>query len=205
MLANELLDNLPFDLWERRDGRWCEVLVDAALAEVVVAADPPAWLVAIDAPDGAQVPVQDAARRWVSDAIALARTAEGGRLVAFDYCSATDDLARRPIDEWLRTYRAHERGDPPLDVPGTQDITAEVCLDQLPAPTRVGRQDEWLRANGIEELVDEGRRGWDERAHVGDLAAVKLRSRISEAEALLDPTGLGAFTAIEWGPRHPGT
>jgi len=27
---------------------------------------------------------------------------------------------------------------------------------------------------------------------------MKMRSRISEAEALLDPTGLGSFTVLEW-------
>ena len=203
VVANELLDNLPFDVWERRDGRWHSVLVGADLAEVVVAVEPPAWLAAIDAPDGARVPEQVAARRWLADALALARPAAGGRVVAIDYCSTTADVAAMPVDAWLRTYRGHERGDPPLDAPGTQDVTAEVCLDQLPTPTAVARQDDWLRAHGIEDLVAEGRRVWDERAAVGDLAAVRMRSRITEAEALLDPAGLGGFTVAEWGPPRP--
>jgi len=203
-VANELLDNLPFDLWVRRDGRWQSVLVGADLAEVVVAIEPPAWLAAIDAPEGARVPEHVAARRWLADATSLARPADGGRVVAFDYCSSTAALAARPVEEWLRTYRAHERGDPPLDAPGTQDITAEVCLDQLPAATSVTPQADWLRAHGIDDLVAEGKRVWDERAGIGDLAAVRMRSRVVEAEALLDPDGLGAFGVVEWasGPRH---
>ena len=48
--------------------------------------------------------------------------------------------------------------------------------------------------------MDEGRRTWQERAHLGDLEAVRARSRITEAEALLDPTGLGAFQVLEWEP-----
>lgn len=199
VLANELLDNTPFDLWERRDRRWHEVLVDADLQEVVVALDPPAWLAAIDAPDGARVPVQGDARRWVLEALALARPADGGRLVVLDYTATTDELAHRPPEAWLRTYRGHERGGSPLAAPGTQDITADVCLDQLPEPASTTSQADWLRAHGIDELVEEGRRGWDERAHVGDLAAVRLRSRITEAAALLDPAGLGGFTVAEWG------
>lgn len=198
IVANELLDNLPFDLWERRDGAWQAVLVGADLTEVVVAVETPAWLAAIDAPAGARVPEHVAARRWLADALALARPADGGRLVAFDYCSTTAAVAARPVDAWLRTYRAHERGDPPLDAPGTQDITTDVCLDQLPASTASGTQADWLRAHGIDELVAEGKRVWEERAGVGDLAAVRMRSRVAEAEALLDPAGLGAFTAVEW-------
>jgi SAM-dependent MidA family methyltransferase len=199
VLANELLDNLPFDLWERREGRWQQVLVDAGLHEVVVPLDPPAWLAALDASEGARVPVQGAARRWVLDALALARPEDGGHLLVLDYCvPATAALAGRPPAEWLRTHRAHERGGPPLDRPGSQDITVEVCLDQLPAPAEVTTQAEWLRAHGIDELVAEGRRVWHERAAVADLAAVRMRSRITEAEALLDPSGLGAFTVAHW-------
>ena len=59
-------------------------------------------------------------------------------------------------------------------------------------------QAEWLRAHGIDDLVTEGRRVWQERAGIGDLAAVKARSRINEAEALLDEDGLGAFRVLEW-------
>ena len=33
---------------------------------------------------------------------------------------------------------------------------------------------------------------------LGDLSALRARSRIREAEALLDPTGLGSFRALEW-------
>ena len=33
---------------------------------------------------------------------------------------------------------------------------------------------------------------------VGDLAALRARSRIRESEALLDPDGMGAFRVLEW-------
>jgi SAM-dependent MidA family methyltransferase len=193
VVANELLDNLPFDLWERRAGRWQEVRVGTGLAEVLVPSDPPDWLAALGAPEGARIPVQDAARSWLRDALDL------GRVVAFDYCSTTAELARRPVGEWLRTYRGHQRGGPPLEAPGTQDITVEVCLDQLATvrePTFVTTQVEWLRAHGIDELVAEGRAALSAPAR--DLAALARRSRVTEAQALLDPAGLGAFTVAEW-------
>ena len=201
ILANELLDNLPFDLWERRADGWAQVLVDADLREVVVPSEPPAWLAALDAPPGARVPVQGAARRWLADALTVARPREGGRVVTIDYCTTTAELAGRPsagAASWLRTYRAHGRGGDPLEAPGSQDVTVDVCLDQLPPPTATSTQASWLRANGLDELVDEGRRLWAERAGVGDLEAVRMRSRVTEAEALLDPDGLGGFTVAEW-------
>lgn len=204
VVANELLDNLPFGLAERGSDGWQEVRVGVdgpSLVEVLVPMGPDdAALLdrrAPDAPAGARVPVQRAAAAWVHDAIALA--GPGGRVVALDYAATTADLAARPWTEWVRTYRRHERGGRPLDGLGEQDITCEVAVDQLGvAPTSDQSQADWLRAHGLDELVAEGRRIWQERAATGDLAAVRARSRVGEADALTDPTGLGAFRVLEW-------
>jgi SAM-dependent MidA family methyltransferase len=85
---------------------------------------------------------------------------------------------------------------------GKQDVTCEVAVDQLATvkrPLLDRSQRDWLRAWGIDELVAESRAEWGERAHVGDLAAIEARSRISESDALLDPAGLGGFRVLEWG------
>ena len=50
--------------------------------------------------------------------------------------------------------------------------------------------------------MEEGKLVWDERASSPNLAAMKMRSRVSEAEALLDPNGLGAFSVLEWEVRE---
>ncbi|MGH9133687.1 MAG: SAM-dependent methyltransferase, partial [Ilumatobacteraceae bacterium] len=122
-----------------------------------------------------------------------------GRVVVIDYATATTAaLAERPYRDWLRTYRRHAPGEHYLRAPGTQDITADVAVDQLPRPTSMATQAEWLRRSGIEELVEEGRLVWRERASVSDVAALRMRSRVSEAEALVDPGGLGAFLVLEW-------
>ena len=39
---------------------------------------------------------------------------------------------------------------------------------------------------------------WQERAHIGDLEALRWRSRVGEADALVDPSGLGSFQVLEW-------
>lgn len=211
VLANELLDDLPFGLAEHRDGRWHEVrvgLVDggARLGEVLVPlVDEHRGLLERLVPhpdDGARVPLQDAAVAWLREALAVAGAA--GRVVVVDYVSTTAGMAARPMGEWLRTYRGHGRGAGYLDDLGEQDVTCEVAADQLAtvrAPIADRAQADWLRSHGIDELVDEGRRIWAERAHLGDLEAVRGRSRVGEAEALLDLTGLGGFRVLEWTGR----
>jgi SAM-dependent MidA family methyltransferase len=190
VIANELLDNLPIDLLERSGDRTCEVRVGLdgdRLVEVLVPSE-------LSIETGRE-PVQNVAARWVREARAL-----GGRLVVIDYADTTPSMAARPWTDWLRTYRAHQRGSDPLSGLGTQDITCEVAVDQLPPPTSNTTQADWLRAHGIDDLVDEGRKIWAERAHIGDLEAMKARSRITEAEALTAPSGLGAFRVLEWSP-----
>lgn len=197
VLANELLDNLPFGLLERTAQGWAEVRVGAEgenLVEVLVPTDlEPVSSAAV----GSRVPLQRAAEAWLRDAVDLAGA--GGRVLTIDYASTTLELATRPWTEWVRTYRQHERGGHPLEALGTQDITCEVAIDQLGmSPTSNRSQADWLRAHGIDELVEDGRRIWSERAVIGDLEAVRARSRITEADALLDESGLGAFRVLEW-------
>jgi len=198
VVANELLDNLPFRLLVF-DGRWREATVAVAadrFVEVLVdVEDLPSW-VPPTAPHGARIPWQQVAGAWVAQARA---TLVRGRVLAIDYVTPrTADLAAAPWRTWLRTYRAHERGGHYLAAPGEQDVTAQVALDQLPVPDGVRTQSQFLQRWGIDELVDEGRRAWDLARSRPDVAAMAMRSRVREAEALLDPDGLGGFLALEW-------
>jgi len=199
VLANELLDNLAFDMLERSDIGWNEVRVGEDLVEVLVPAraelaDEAARLVP-DASTGARIPIQSAAAGWLRSAAGIV---ERGRVVVVDYADATSSMAKRPWTEWVRTYRAHGRGGAPLEHLGEQDITCEVAVDQLPKPDLDRSQADFLRAWGLDERVAEARRAWQERAGIGDLEALKHRSRLSEAEALTDPSGLGSFRVLEW-------
>jgi SAM-dependent MidA family methyltransferase len=123
-----------------------------------------------------------------------------GMLVVIDYADDVASLLARGQRSWLRTYREHHRGGDPLDAPGEQDVTCDVVVEHLRlAAARAGlvlvessTQAEWLGRLGLDELVEAARAEWRERAHVGDLAAVAARSRVGEADALTDPTGLGA-------------
>ncbi|MEO6989512.1 MAG: SAM-dependent methyltransferase [Aquihabitans sp.] len=215
VLANELLDNLPFGQVILADVGWCEVVVRAdetadggpRLAEGYVPLEDrrAAWCrgrAGRDADLGARIPVQAASAEWLADALDLAGA--GGRVLVFDYASRSSEMARRPWPEWLRTYAGHGRGHDPLVDPGSCDITVEVAVDQLATvrePDLDRTQAEFLQAHGIDGLVEEGRAVWHARPDGQiDLAAIAARSRIGEAEALLDPTGLGNFRALEWTP-----
>lgn len=206
VIANELLDNLPFDLVERTDDGWTEIRVGVSDAggfgEVPVPASEEivSWLAGVDAPVGARIPVQRVVETWIDGCAARLRR---GVVLIVDYAAELDDLVARGRG-WLRTYRAHERGRDPLDAPGEQDITADVLLPTLRRDaTRAGftiasesTQAQWLRRVGIDTLVEEGRQRWEEGASRGDLEAIAGRSRATEAAALTDPDGLGAHTVV---------
>ena len=204
VVANELLDNLAFGLAASNGADWREVRVGLSpqngpietFVEVLGQPIEPSWpLSPAAAGAGVWVPVQAEAARWVESARELIRR---GSVLVFDYTSTTAELAARPVGEWVRTYRGHDRGGPPVDAPGSQDVTVEVAVDQLPPGAVSSTQADFLRHHDIGDLVEAGSRLWEKRAHLGDLDALRARSRISEAEALLDPSGLGGFTVLEW-------
>jgi len=208
VLANELLDNLPFGLVELGDGGWCEVQVavgdtQGRLVEVLLPLEPrrAAWCrgkAGRDADEGTRLPVQAAAAAWLDEALTLSA---GGRVVVFDYASTTREMARRPWSEWVRTYGAHGRGGHPLQAPGAWDITVEVAVDQLTGvqePALDRDQATFLRSHGIEALAAEGATIWRQSGAAGGLRSIAARSRVHEAEALTDPSGLGSFRVLEW-------
>lgn len=183
IIANELLDNLAFGLLEQTDQGWVEVHVREDGTTV---------------PDtgGPRVPVAAAAAAWVSGA--RKRLRPGGRLVCFDYADTTAALARRPWTDWVRAFADQQAVADPFVDPGSRDVTVVVPHDQLPAPTTTSSQADWLGVHGIDELVAAGKQAWEVAAAAPDLTAMKMRSRAVEADALLDPAGLGAFWVGEW-------
>lgn len=200
VIANEVLDNVPFRLVVF-DGAWREAHVavapDGTFVEVLSAPLAPVQAVLPQRPAlGSRAPLLDGAAALVADARTVLAA---GTVHVLDYCRATTaEHARLPWHEWLRTYRSHGRGGHYLAEPGAMDITVDVAVDQLPVPDALRSQAQFLRRWGIDELVDEGRRAWTAAASSPTLAALAMRSRVREAEALLDPDGLGGFTVLEY-------
>ncbi|MEM7326544.1 MAG: SAM-dependent methyltransferase, partial [Actinomycetota bacterium] len=135
VIGNELLDNLPFRIVERRTDGYHEVHVadgQEVLAPLAVDEDHPAGMSVGGPPDipvGTRAPLMTEAAIWVQ------RVLDRNPLVVclFDYgAPETVELATR--GGWLRTYRQHQRGTNPLIDPGSMDITTDVGWDQLPRP-----------------------------------------------------------------------
>ncbi len=189
VVANELLDNMPFRIIEHSaSGEWFEIHVDNGVERRC------GTEARLDIPAGTRAPWLEQADRWCRSVIER----QPARLLVFDYgATTTARLARR--GGWLRTYQSHRRGTDPLYEPGRWDITTDIAVDQLPAPHRVMDQRRFLIEAGIEGLVDEGREHWKAHAHRPDITAMMMRSRVSEADALLDPDGLGSWLVLEWG------
>ncbi len=208
IIANELLDNLPIDIYERNNRTWHQLCVgvgtDGELKEVLVPV--PTTEPIYDelqrmgnaAPNGSRVPIQSAAAEWVAQAL---QTLDRGKVLLFDYVRTTRWMLGRPWEDWIRTYRNHRPGGSPFELPGTQDITCEVSIDQISKvrpPDHDRTQANFLDAHGLADLMADARDAWHARAAVGDLGALRARSRVQEARALTDPNGLGRYRALEW-------
>lgn len=216
VIANELADNLPVRIVERTPAGWNEIRVGEAspaptFAEIALPADEGLASSAERLADGSEVavgarlPVPTALSEWLRSAAAMLRR---GVIAIVDYGAPVEELAARGQEGWLRTYRAQRRGGSPLDRPGSRDITADVPAEGLRrAAAAAGlavlaetTQADWLRSLGIDELVEEARGAWHGRT-APDLAAIAARSRVHEADALLDPGGLGGHRVTILGKK----
>ena len=200
VLANELLDNLPFKLFVY-DGKWMEAFVglgsDGKFVEVLRTVDVIPAVLPKSAPLGSRAPIQVAASQWL---VNVSQKLSRGRVLIFDYCSeSTSEIAITPWRAWLRTYKDHDRGEHYLSIPGSQDITVQVMLDQLLEQIpriEIRTQLSWLTVWGMEDLVFEGMQYWEEHKGNPNLVAIKMLSRGREAELLTKMSKGGRFRCI---------
>ena len=199
IFANELLDNLPFDIFEsQNDGSWMEVKItvaDQKISETLIPNNESAPPFSLETPK-VRVPVQREAQKWLKDA---SESLHNGRIIVIDY--AVESFRFQQKQHWLRTYQQHEIDTQPLANIGQSDITADVDVSQLSEVlplTSIQTQAEWLRDLGLENQVEMSKQIWKRHAHNPDLIALEARSAIGESEALSDLSGLGSFKVLEW-------
>jgi SAM-dependent MidA family methyltransferase len=205
VLANELLDNLPFKLFVF-DGEWMEAFVGLGdggkFVEVLRHVGEVPEVLPKTAPLGSRAPIQTAASQWLLN---VSQKLSRGRVLVFDYCSEfTSEIAITPWREWLRTYKEHERGLHYLFNPGSQDITTQVMIDQLTKEVpelSVTSQTDWLKKWGIDELILEGIQYWQAHRFAPDVVAIKMLSRANEGLTIKRQPGLGAFQVFEFDGR----
>ena len=111
IFANELLDNLPFDIFEsQNDGSWMEVKItvdDENISETLITNNESAPPYTLETPK-VRVPVQREAQKWLKDA---SESLHNGRIIAIDY--AVESFRSQQKQHWLRTYQQHERNTQP--------------------------------------------------------------------------------------------
>ncbi len=112
LLANELLDNLPFGIAERTADGWVEIRVGLTsgdrLTEIAVPlGDGEVDTFGIDVPVGARVPLPRALDGWFAEAAGSLNPGRSAALVLDYMVPFADVVARSP--GWLRTYRSHAR------------------------------------------------------------------------------------------------
>jgi SAM-dependent MidA family methyltransferase len=210
LVANELLDNLPFR-WIRRTDEWLgnELLVtrqDARFAVIEEPVDDPEVLTWIDrVPIGGLGVFPEGALHFVDR---LARSLRRGFAILIDYAAG-------PVGV-VHGYRRHRAVEDVLRHPGSADITVGVDFELLAGraallglhAARPVTQRSALRALGYDQWAERERRrqaaAQDRRS---GREAVLAWSERNAAHLLVDPAGLGG---LRWlvlsagGVRPPG-
>lgn len=197
IIANELLDNIPF----HRIAGDRELLVGAEGDRLVYVEAAPSREV-LEAMSS--MPEQDehrpaspAARAYVRDALShLAR----GSMILFDY----GFTAGEPVEP-IRGYREQRLVDDVLAEPGSCDITGPVDFDAIAAEARAAgfdvhgpiSQREALLALGYRDVVEQLRAQQQVAQDAGESRrALELFEARNEAAMIVDPDGLGALKVV---------
>lgn len=198
VLANEVLDNLPFHRLRERRGSIVEVAVGAdgdRLIEVEREASPEA-LEALDRPlrPGEERPVSPAAVALVRD---VAATLERGYAFLFDY-----GFGGATPPGPVHSYRDHRVVADVLEDPGGRDVTAAVDLDLVTREARRAGLQVWGPISQRQALLGLGYRLWtagvrrrqaDAEAAGDWRTATRLFQARSRASILVDPAKLGGL------------
>ena len=202
MLANELLDNLPFGIaeWDgARLARSPRRVRRRPLREVLVPMRPTRRAPVVGRRAGhARADPAWHRRTWFAR-VRRDRAPRHRRRRSTTWPKPPSSRARPLAAHVSRRTNAGAR---PVDAPGTQDITADVVLEQLVTRPRrfststTARRPTGCASLGIEELVDGGRRAWDEAPRAATSKHSPAAAASTKAAALTDPAGLGAHRVV---------
>jgi SAM-dependent MidA family methyltransferase len=204
VFANEVLDAFPVHVLVRTDDGVREVYVDERDGELVETLRQPSqadlrWRVPETLAPGGRWEVSIGAESWVAQvAAALTR----GYLLLVDYADDEPGLLARMGAGTVRGFSRHRLVTDPLQRPGETDITATVNVTAIRRAAEgaglrlvgTGTQREVLTALGIREPAA--------RAEA-PLEQLRIASRRSAVDTLLDPRGLGAFRVLLFAKDAP--
>ena len=204
VLANEVLDNVPFHRVRRTANGPVELRVGLDGDGLALVESPPSSpeiaAAAARLPEGREAVVPSGARALLAD---IGGVLDRGFVVLIDYASASADAE-------VHGYREHRPIADVLTRPGATDVTAGVDVDELGRLAdgfgfrswgwvtqrdllfALGYRDEMDRRLARQgELLNEGR----------GVEATRAFSDRSRASLLVDPGGLGGFRALCLGKR----
>lgn len=204
VLANELLDNMPFHRLRERKGRAVEVFVATEGGRLVeVEGEPSAEaLAALRAPlaPGEERPVSPSTLAFVGE---VAATLARGYAFLFDYGFGAGE---RPLP--LRAYRRHRLLADVLEEPGSRDVTAGVDFAAIMEEAALVGLSVWGPVSQREALRALGFADWaasldarraEAEAKAEQRAALRLRAELSRASILVDPEHLGSLRLLVLG------
>lgn len=133
---NEFFDAFPCRVFRKENDGWTELhlkVLDGKLRETFLAPSRPLPASAVFAREwttGQRVEVFESVREWMRG---MAASWASGAMLAVDYGGTTEEIYHRRPAGTLRAYRGQQRltGDEIYEMPGRQDITADVNFDDL--------------------------------------------------------------------------
>lgn len=217
VFANEVLDNLPVHLVERREGRLLEVCVSEEEGRLVETLLPPSSpelgsfvdRAGLHLADGHRCEVTLAAESLVAHA---GRVIEQGAVIFVDYGLEGRDHLERPRGT-LVAYSQEGADENVLARPGERDITAHANWTAVRVALQRARFDVSGPLTQRQVLLDIGAAHLEAHLrseHEGAIArgegalAVRALSRRQALAALLDPGGLGGLQVMVGGRGIPG-
>ena len=143
---NEFLDAFPCRVFRKDADAWTELhlqVIDGKLTENFLPPQrplPDSQAFAHEWPEGQRIEVFQSARDWMKE---LSNAWREGAMLSIDYGGTTGEIYDRRPQGTLRAYRGQQRlsGAEVYELPGRQDITADVNFDDLAR---------WARALGWE-------------------------------------------------------
>jgi len=210
ILANEVLDNMPFRIFQKDAADINEVLIGLSGDHLVEVLGPPPDAATFEpmAPLLEQLAPQDrfelrhGLSQWCLDA---SLTLQRGFVLIADYGDTEPGIyLDRPAGSVV-TYRDGALGFDPLEAPGLQDITAHVNFSALQRDlTQAGftclsleSQRDWLTRLGIKDVLDENRSQRLAAEAAGDHPrTLQLIAEGTRIQSLRAPGGLGELLVL---------
>ncbi len=200
LVANELLDNLPFHRVRGTSRGVVELFVGMSGGRLVLKEGPLTEEAARLAPvlsPGQEAVVSPAALDFLDQAAGMFRA---GYLWLVDYAAPPGDLTAQ-----VHGYRRHRVEEDVLEHPGSRDITAGVDFEALARHARGRGLSVWGPVPQRDVLISLGFRRLDQTAQARQVAAIGSRRGIealrtysdrNRANLLLSPAGLGGFSVL---------